>query len=208
MAVRLGESHDKGWASYNESMADLRPGKATAGNVSGIAGVAKIAGGSVDLYTTVAQEIATAGIATPVVKLTSRMGEAPGLFSGLFKKEAQNFSRELEISENAARRHLRNALEGGEGQAHHIIPWEARDHELIKRAAEGGFNINGANNGIRLGPEIHMGSHAKYNDAVISKLDSILSANPNISPQDAAQAVQGFADQLRTGLERTESKLK
>lgn len=95
-----------------------------------------------------------------------------------------------------------------EGQAHHIIPWELRENELVKRAAKGGFNINGAENGIRLGPEVHLGSHPKYNEAVAAKLNSILDTNPNISPEEAAEAVRSYADQLRAGLKRTESKLK
>jgi len=69
-------------------------------------------------------------------------------------------------------------------------------------------DISGAENGIRLGADIHLGSHGRFNAAVEGKLNSILAANPNILPKDAAQAVRGYADQLRAGIQRTESKLK
>lgn len=209
MAVRLGDQRGREWGSYHDAMAQLNPNNMTVGNVSEIAGVAKIAGGTADLYTTAAQEIATAGIATPVVKIAAnRMGEAPGLLSRFFSREAKNFTSELQVGQRAARRHLAAAVEGTGGQVHHLIPWEMRENELVKRAAEGGFNINGAENGIRLGEDIHFGSHPNYNAAVENKLNSILQANPNISPNDAAQAVRGYAEQLRAGIQRTESKLK
>ena len=74
MAVRLGDQCGTGWQSYNEMRGDLY-GNATAGNISEIAGVAKITGGTVDLYTTAAQEIATVGIGTAAAAIT-RVGRA------------------------------------------------------------------------------------------------------------------------------------
>jgi hypothetical protein len=76
------------------------------------------------------------------------------------------------------------------GQAHHIIPFEMRSHDLVQRAARGGFNMNGANNGIRLDLEQHLGSHPRYNAAVSKKLDDILQANPRISDVGAARALE------------------
>ncbi len=119
-----------------------------------------------------------------------------------------SFADELGVSAVAARRHLNRAVPGSGGQSHHVITWEARSHELVQRAAQGGFNINGANNGIRLPLTQHLGSHGKYNAAIQSKLDSILRANPNISNVDAAAAVQSYADQLRVGLKRSSNKLR
>ncbi len=96
----------------------------------------------------------------------------------------------------------------GGGQAHHIVPFELKNHELTKRAAKGGFNINGANNGIRLQTTQHLGSHPKYTNAVRTKLNSIIKNNPNISNVDASHAVQTYVDQLSKGLTRSSSKIR
>jgi RHS repeat-associated protein len=64
MAIRLGEQRGTGWRSYNEMRQALNMGEATVGNISEIQGVAKIAGGTADVYVTAVQEIATGGIST------------------------------------------------------------------------------------------------------------------------------------------------
>jgi len=51
-------------------------------------------------------------------------------------------SAQLNLSDNAARGRLSRAMGQGEGQAHHIIPWQLRNHPLVQRAARGGFNMN------------------------------------------------------------------
>lgn len=94
-----------------------------------------------------------------------------------------------------------------DGQAHHIVPFETRTHELVQRAARGGFNMNGANNGIRLDLSQHLGSHPKYNSAITKKLDEILRTKPNISDVEAAELLQNYVDKLRAGLERSTSML-
>ena len=121
--------------------------------------------------------------------------------------QATNFTSELVVDAQAARRHLRRSVPGSGGQAHHIIPYESRNHEVLQRAARGGFNMNGANNGIRLDLTQHLGSHPRYNAAVSRRLDAILLANPRISDVDAARVLQEYADQLRAGLERSSGML-
>ena len=49
-----------------------------------------------------------------------------------------NFADELSLTAQAARRHLRRNVPGTGGQAHRIIPFETRSHELVMRAAQGG----------------------------------------------------------------------
>ena len=149
-------------------------------------------------------KFATAGLGVfGAVKAVDRMGDA-----GRTANRAFGFTDELGVSSQAARRHLRSSVPGSGGQVHHIIAWEARGHELIQRAARGGFNINGANNGIRLPITQHLGSHRKLNQAVTAKLDGILGANQNISNVDAARVVQGYVDQIRAGLMRSSNKLR
>jgi RHS repeat-associated protein len=211
-ARRLGEMTGKDWGNYAQAAHDfgIRGYEIqTAGNIAGISDVAHKTGNIADAYVNLVPNIAEMGVGLAVSAGAREVVEhAPGMTVKLFSGGVKNFTKELEVSANVARAHLREALGAGEGQAHHIIPWELRNNELMKRAAEGGFNINGAENGIRLGQDIHYGSHAKYNAAVESKLNSILKSNPNLSPQEAAKGVQGFANQLRAGLQRTENKLK
>jgi hypothetical protein len=130
------------------------------------------------------------------------------LYNDKIASGVTNFVSELGLADDVARRHLRRSVKGSGEQVHHIIPWETRSHELIQRAARGGFNINGARNGIRLGTEQHLGPHKKYNDAVVKKLDQIWELNRNISDIDAAAAIEAFADQLRAGLNRSNKKLR
>jgi|GEM_PF-3305815 len=134
---------------------------------------------------------------------------APSTEAGAASRSAaKDFSGQLGVSDNSARRSLNNAVAGEGGQAHHVIPWQMRSHELVKRAAAGGFNMNGANNGIRLGANQHLGSHSLYNEAIMTKLNSLLKANPEMSNADAAKALQEYADQVRKALERSQAKLK
>lgn len=147
-----------------------------------------------------------AGAADDVVEGLAKQGDE--VVEGAFAGPVKSFVKELDISDNAARRHLRRHVPGTGGQAHHILPWELRDHEVIKRAARGGFNINGANNGIRLNLIQHLGSHPKYNAGVRKKLDRILADRPGISDADAATAVQNYVDILRDAFERIKNKKK
>lgn len=120
-----------------------------------------------------------------------------------------DFTSELNLSTPASRKKLQRRLgTSGEDRAHHIIPLEMRDHELVRRAARGGFDINGTKNGIGLHDSVHNGSHGKFNSAVRNRLDRILEGNPNISEGDAARAIQNYVDQMRPGLSRLRRPLK
>lgn len=119
-----------------------------------------------------------------------------------------SFADELATTAQAARRHLRRSVPGTGGQVHHIIPWESRTHDFVQRAARGGFNINGAGNGIRLELTQHLGSHPRYNAAITKKLNSLLRSNPDISDANAAKLLQNYVDRLRAGLTISGNKLK
>ena len=119
-----------------------------------------------------------------------------------------DFSPELVVDSIAARRHLRRALGPGSGQGHHLIPWELRNHELVQRAAEGGFNLNGAENGIRLGPGQHLGSHPKYNAAIESALTRMIHTSRGLTNAQYARLLQRYVDTLRAGVGKSEGKLR
>ena len=74
--------------------------------------------------------------------------------------------------------------------------------DLMRLAAEGGFDINGTNSGILLTTEEHKfsntyGSHHAYNQAVLADLSAI---NLNQSPQAIAAAVQAIANSHRANM--------
>jgi RHS repeat-associated protein len=115
-----------------------------------------------------------------------------------------DFSRELTRDRANATRSLRNAL-GTNSQIerpHHIIPWEAKDLPVVQAAARGGFNINGANNGVNLSLTVHPqgARHPRYNDAVMRQLEAL--GRRNLTKKEAAAEVQAIADRLRPGLQR------
>lgn len=120
-----------------------------------------------------------------------------------------DFTSELEVSDNAARRHLRRALGEGEGQAHHVIPWETRTDPFMKSAARGGFNINGPENGIRLESGQHMGSHPRYNAAIQQKLERLGARyGSTLTDAEAAEVLREYAGQVKNGLMRSTHKLR
>jgi hypothetical protein len=85
---------------------------------------------------------------------------------------------------------------------HHIIPLQMSDHAVVQAAARGGFNINGANNGINLQLRVHAqgARHPRYNAAVEALLDDL--ATLNLTNAQAAVEVQAIVDRLRPGLGR------
>lgn len=122
-------------------------------------------------------------------------------------EKALNALNQLNVPDWKARYNLRKNLGSGSGAAHHIIPWGLRDHPLVKKAAQGGFNINGIENGIRLGKNQHNGYHRKLNKAVEIVLSDLYNKNPNITSQDAALLLTKYAAQMQGGLRKSSRKL-
>ena len=87
-------------------------------------------------------------------------------------------------------------------QAHHVVPGSRRFHPLMNLAAQGGFNINGAENGVLAGTSIHRFFHPRYSAFVGAALDALhvdlaVEANGNaIDPIRAAQAVSHLTNEL------------
>ena len=108
---------------------------------------------------------------------------------------------------SSARGRLNSAVPGIGGQAHHIIPWELRGHDLVQRASRGGFNMNGGSNGIRLGPGQHWGSHDIYNNAVRRKLDDLWRNNPGLTDEQYARLLSDYMAQLRKGIDGGSKRL-
>jgi hypothetical protein len=76
--------------------------------------------------------------------------------------------------------------------------------DILEKAARGGFNMNGRNNGLDLPhphtkPKLNLYDHPRYNNAVPNML---LQLPPNLTDAQTAHAVQGIADRLGRSLQR------
>ena len=158
-------------------------------------------------------EIATAGSG----KFVSALRHTDEVFdlatSGIratdgFANNGRKLVDDISLPRNKQRQMLREALGGvpGDGKvAHHVVPLESLDEhaDLMQKAAQGGFDINGCNNGLLMdvGEDMmqHMGPHNSYNKALLDALGD-LDADA-LTPGEAAQAVQGIADTAREAIE-------
>jgi len=88
---------------------------------------------------------------------------------------------------------------GDEKDAHHLIPLSmlSKYPELLKLAARGGFDINGAEAGMLLGKDKHVGGHPDYNSAVENEVADIDVTQP---PKIIAAHVQDIADRLERSI--------
>jgi A nuclease family of the HNH/ENDO VII superfamily with conserved AHH len=110
--------------------------------------------------------------------------------------QSLDFSSELQES----RSRLAERLGGHGGQAHHVITWEMRTHPFVRKAARGGFRMNGPGNGVRLPPDVHFGSHPDYNTNVHMTLDLLHEAFPKASPAEAAAMADQYIRTLRSDI--------
>gem|GEM_PF-1047915 len=113
---------------------------------------------------------------------------------------------QISLNPNVQRMLLRSALGPAKKAgmvAHHIIPLKAIKEfpALMKKAAHGGFNINGVGNGIYLkNVSGHYYGHPGYNKAVFQELSVINSNLSNMSAPRAAFEVQQRANMLRESI--------
>jgi hypothetical protein len=129
---------------------------------------------------------------------------------------------QLALDPDIQRALLRDAISSVEGEgpagsvAHHLVPLEAINEvgPLMTRAAEGGFDINGIENGIRLldwnrleglgllndgiaDAVQHVGPHQGYNGIVIGELADI---PQSLSPAATAAELRLMANTLRQSI--------
>ncbi len=93
---------------------------------------------------------------------------------------------------------LRKALDlkPGSGDAHHIIPVELLNkNDVVKSAVTGGFDFNGAINGIEVMQ--HHGSHQKYTEAIQKEIIEWESKNTNYTPKEAKEYMESLAEKYR-----------
>ena len=108
---------------------------------------------------------------------------------------------------DAARHDLREAMldrwgesAGVDRYAHHLIPLElAKERDtgrILAKAAKGGFNINGVDNGKFFETWDHPGSHPGYTEYVRRSID--LNVRPGMTDEQVAASLRGVASLLRT----------
>ncbi len=161
-----------------------------------------------------------AGILTSILEVT--VIERPTVMYNLTVEQAHTYfvGSGLWLVHNACstvlRRHLADPGWGEDipWQAHHIVPgeFEKHGHPFVMKAIDGGWDIDGAGNGIalpkldedaaRLGLPAHRGSHPNYSSLVGDRLDDLnrQAIDESWSNQRCAQELQKLADQLRQEL--------
>ncbi|CAA0225121.1 AHH domain-containing protein [Tenacibaculum maritimum] len=100
----------------------------------------------------------------------------------------------IDFGSRGALKKVINTLAGEE--AHHILPWAKRFNEVIQKAANAGFHVNDAVNGIALkkfrkliGEGLH-GNHPKYDKFVEFRLQEFKNSFPNATPQQAKEFLE------------------
>lgn len=96
-------------------------------------------------------------------------------------------------------------------EAHHLIPWQLRTHDLTQIAAHADdvpFHMNHPVNGIGIDkysanlPDGVHANHPQYNNYVRQRMDELqadleLEFGGNIPPNEASQALRDLMDELR-----------
>jgi hypothetical protein len=76
-------------------------------------------------------------------------------------------------------------------QAHHVIPLELWDNDVVQHAALDGFHINDIINGIGLEtPSLHNGSHPNYTNYVKRQITDWVARNPGYNSRQANDFLQ------------------
>ncbi|MGH2665828.1 AHH domain-containing protein [Flavobacterium sp.] len=82
-------------------------------------------------------------------------------------------------------------------QAHHLIPWAKKGHEVVQRAAKYGFHMNESLNGIAVAAWRNQPNHNAYNDLIELKMDLFYQYNPNATPQQCYNFISNLTDNIR-----------
>jgi hypothetical protein len=83
-------------------------------------------------------------------------------------------------------------------EAHHLIPYQLRTHDVVQLAAnaEIPFHINQFENGFKLLKELN-GNHTNYNKRMFEVLEDWKSSRRNPTPEDAKKFLEELMDEMR-----------
>jgi len=88
-------------------------------------------------------------------------------------------------------------------QAHHVIPWEHRNHPVVQEAAKVNFHMNDHLNGIPMHTSRHSGSHPNYSTQVENRLEQILNSEETITPTRAVNELTDLINRTREVIENS-----
>jgi len=155
-------------------------------------------------------KLAEDGVFVVVNKALGKVIENPpgklGAVSNLLDKVPKSLVKRLDLHPDTQRAILRQVMnQAGSGKtAHHIIPLEAisKYKKLMIKAAKGGFDMNGKNNGILLDKLDHIGGHPIYNRAVHEELADIAkqAKSAKLTNKEIANLLQKASDTLRDSI--------
>ncbi len=120
---------------------------------------------------------------------------------------------------DAARSALRRSLimagqctKASTKQAHHVVPLELRNMNIITIAEKNGWKFNGVDNGVCLGKSVHSGSHSKYTKAVREDILTIQrklkKANKKLDWANIKGPLTKLLSGLKSDLKKRRKKLK
>lgn len=109
-----------------------------------------------------------------------------------------NAGGKIVFSGRSQLRKVLNLAKGDARTAHHIISWEHNTHDVVQLAAQDGFHMNEALNGI---PSLSNTNHPAYNTRIFNKLEALktsLQAAGNWNPNKARIELEKLANDIRT----------
>jgi hypothetical protein len=97
-------------------------------------------------------------------------------------------------------RKILNLLPGNPLQAHHLMPWALKNHNVIQKAAKSGnvFHMNQALNGIAVAAWRNQPNHTAYNNLIYTKLQDFNSLYPSATAQECYEFLTDLIQQIRT----------
>lgn len=114
-------------------------------------------------------------------------------------KKVPNYAPKLKMPFKKSQAALSKNLGPGEGKATHVIPFKNRNHKVIQKAARGGFNFNGRQNGIRLPNGTYPKNYSKLVSKRLNRIDKI-STKSGFNEKQTAALVRNHARSLKTHL--------
>ncbi|WP_256010314.1 AHH domain-containing protein [Desertivirga xinjiangensis] len=156
-----------------------------------------IDGDKINAGLSIAAALPVAGWLSLGAKYTIKAVDATGNTKTVLKWVVSQ-SGQISFGRRSQLRQVLKLAKGDARQAHHIIPWEYSTHPVVQKAADYGFHMNEALNGIPLSTLIHNGSHTAYSTKVFDELEEIRTLyGSNITPPQAEQAVLDLVNRIR-----------
>jgi hypothetical protein len=102
-------------------------------------------------------------------------------------------------------RKILGLLPGDPRQAHHIIPCERAENDLVQKAAEArtAFHMQDALNGVPLTAAQHLGSHPNYTNRVTNELNNIrdrLISSNSFTPENAYTEIVDLTNRIKQAI--------